>query len=89
MQSTVKPLALLVAAACAAPEIYAQSLEEVVVSARKRNETLEDAPISVRAFTEAEIASAGISTPGKEWGTLARRHQTSVSIPSNIVTNFG
>ncbi len=63
MKSTVKPLTLLVAAACAAPEIYAQSLEEVVVSARKRNETLEDAPISVKAFTEAEIASAGITTP--------------------------
>jgi iron complex outermembrane receptor protein len=42
---------------------YAQALEEIVVSARKRNETLEDAPISVKAFTEAEIQSAGISTP--------------------------
>lgn len=64
MKSPLRPLAIAVAAvACAAPEIYAQSLEEVVVSARKRNETLEDAPISVKAFTESEIRSAGISTP--------------------------
>ncbi|MEE4280037.1 MAG: TonB-dependent receptor [Halieaceae bacterium] len=63
MKSTLKPLAALVAVACGVPEVYAQSLEEVVVSARKRNETLEDAPISVKAFTEAEIASAGITTP--------------------------
>jgi len=63
MKSTLKPLAAVLAVACGAPEIYAQSLEEVVVSARKRNETLEDAPISVKAFTEAEIQSAGITTP--------------------------
>ena len=64
MKSSLRPLAIAVAAiACGAPEVYAQNLEEVVVSARKRNETLEDAPISVKAFTESEIRSAGISTP--------------------------
>ena len=63
MKSTLRPLAVVVAASLTAPEIYAQALEEVVVSARKRNETLEDAPVSVRAFTESEIQSAGISTP--------------------------
>lgn len=63
MKSTLRPLAVVVAASLTAPEIYAQALEEVVVSARKRNETLEDAPVSVRAFTESEIQSAGISSP--------------------------
>lgn len=64
MKSTLRPLAVCVAAVLATPEIFAQSgLEEVVVTARKRNETLEDAPVSVRAFTESEIQSAGISTP--------------------------
>lgn len=38
------------------------TLEEVVVSARKRAESLEDSPISVKAFTDAEIQSAGIQT---------------------------
>lgn len=64
MQSTLRPLALAITAAVAAPEVFAQAaLEEVVVSARKRNETLEDAPVSVRAFTENEIESAGITSP--------------------------
>lgn len=57
-------LAASIAAPVAAPLTFAQAaLEEVVVSARKRAETLEDAPVSVRAFTESEIRSAGIETP--------------------------
>ncbi len=52
------------AAAIAAPVVYAQSaIEEVVVTARKRSESLEDVPVSARAFTEQEIESAGIETP--------------------------
>lgn len=45
--------------------VYAQGavLEEVVVTARKRSETLEESPVSVRAFTADEIESAGIETP--------------------------
>ena len=48
-----------------AADIEAQTaaLEEVVVTARKRAETLEESPVSVRAFTADEIASAGIETP--------------------------
>ncbi len=38
-------------------------IEEVVVSARKRAETLEEAPVSVRAFTSEEIEAAGIQNP--------------------------
>jgi outer membrane receptor protein involved in Fe transport len=47
------------------PPVYAQSstLEEITVTARKRTETLEESPVSVRAFTAAEIESAGIETP--------------------------
>lgn len=45
--------------------VYAQgaSLEEIVVTARKRAETLEESPVSVRAFTADDIESAGIETP--------------------------
>lgn len=39
------------------------AIEEVVVSARKRAETLEEAPVSVRAFTSEEIEAAGIDNP--------------------------
>jgi iron complex outermembrane receptor protein len=38
-------------------------LEEVVVTARMRAEAFEDAPVSVKAFTAAEIEAAGIDTP--------------------------
>ena len=38
-------------------------LEEVVVTARKRAETLAESPISVKAFTDAEIRATGIQSP--------------------------
>ncbi|HEX9852183.1 MAG TPA: TonB-dependent receptor plug domain-containing protein, partial [Woeseiaceae bacterium] len=55
----------LVFAAIAAPPVQAQTivLEEIVVTARKRAESLEESPVSVRAFTASEIQSAGIETP--------------------------
>jgi len=39
------------------------TLEEVVVTARKREEPLLDVPVTVDAFTEQTIESAGIETP--------------------------
>jgi len=44
-------------------DVFAQAVEEVVVTARKRAETLEDAPMSVSAFTAEDIESAGIESP--------------------------
>ncbi len=38
-------------------------LEEVVVTARKREESLQDVPIAVTAFTSAQIDDAGIERP--------------------------
>ena len=60
-----------VAGACAAgltfpTLVVAQSgdvLEEIVVTARKRDETLHEVPVSVNAFSAAEIESAGIERP--------------------------
>ena len=70
MTRSAKFLTLSVVAALAATDligtkVYAQGsvIEEVVVTARKRAETLEEAPVSVRAFTATEIESAGIETP--------------------------
>ncbi len=39
------------------------TLEEVVVTARKREETLQDVPVTVDVFTEQTIQSAGIESP--------------------------
>src|SRR6185436_20053920 len=38
-------------------------LEEIVVTARKRDESLHDVPVAVNAFGAAEIQSAGIERP--------------------------
>jgi iron complex outermembrane receptor protein len=65
MKVAIKVILLSVCAALAATDVLAQAqtLEEIVVTARKRAETLEESPVSVRAFTQAEIESAGIETP--------------------------
>ncbi len=62
--------AVIVAVGCVAmfapPPLWAQapdSLEEVVVTARKRDESLHDVPVAVDAFSAAEIQSAGIVRP--------------------------
>jgi iron complex outermembrane receptor protein len=39
------------------------ALEEIVVSARKRDEALEDVPVAISAFSAEEIESAGITRP--------------------------
>lgn len=38
-------------------------LEEVVVTARQREEKIEDVPVTITAFTQSEIANAGIERP--------------------------
>ena len=47
----------------AAQESGAGSIEEVVVTARKRDESLQDVPIAITAFTESTIQAAGIERP--------------------------
>ena len=44
-------------------QAQAPTLEEVVVTARKREETLLDVPVTVNAFTQQTIESAGIEAP--------------------------
>ena len=39
------------------------AIEEIVVTARKRNENFQDVPMSVNVFTAQEIAAAGIESP--------------------------
>jgi iron complex outermembrane receptor protein len=41
----------------------APALEEIVVTARKRNENFQDVPVTMDVFTAQEIASAGIENP--------------------------
>jgi outer membrane receptor protein involved in Fe transport len=69
---TMKPVSRAVLAACgtsvamtAAPPAMAQevaALEEIVVTARKRSESLQDVPISVMAFGAEQISKQGIKS---------------------------
>ena len=59
-----KVLAMAVLASIATTSVAEIAIEEVVVSARKRAENLQEVPIAVTAFTEAQIESAGIQRPG-------------------------
>jgi iron complex outermembrane receptor protein len=60
----VGKIIVVVVAAVSASTIYAQTvLEEITVTARKRTENLQEVPISVAAFTQADIEAAGITRP--------------------------
>jgi iron complex outermembrane receptor protein len=57
-------VASILAAANAAADPQAESqLPEVTVTARQRAEKIEDVPVTIQAFTEEEIKSAGIERP--------------------------
>ena len=50
-------------AATAAPAARAGDLEEIIVTARQREEKLIDVPVTIQAFTAADIKAAGIVRP--------------------------
>ena len=59
----IRPIVTMTAAALASPAVLAQAkLEEVVVTAQYRQESLQDVPVSVTAFTADDIARAGIES---------------------------
>ena len=61
---TVKKLVAMFTLACLAATSAAEiAIEEIVVSARKRAENLQEVPIAVTAFTASQIESAGIQRP--------------------------
>ena len=69
-----KVLAMAVLASIATTSVAEIAIEEVVVTARKRAENLQEVPIAVTAFTEAQIESAGIQRPGDFISLNAKRH---------------
>ena len=52
--------AALSSAALLMPSVASAQLEEVVVTARARAESLQDVPATVTAFTEGQIANMGV-----------------------------
>ena len=68
MKTPIKTIALTVAVllvpfATTSAQDGAVAIEEVVVTARKRDESLQEVPIAITAFTEATIERAGIERP--------------------------
>lgn len=57
---TAGVISILASAQASAAEVQ---LEEIVVTARQREERLADVPVTVQAFTTAEIQAAGIERP--------------------------
>src|SRR5262245_47141833 len=57
------PVLLALSPLAAGVALAREELEEIVVTARLRAENYTDAPAAIKAFTAAEIDSAGIETP--------------------------
>ena len=55
--------AILATTFCSLPSVYAQglSIEEVIVTAQRREQSLQDVPIAVSAFTEAHLNESSIN----------------------------
>lgn len=63
LRLTGKCIVAIVAAATVNSVLAQNVLEEVTVTARKRAESIQEVPISVAAFTRADIEAAGIERP--------------------------
>ncbi|MBY8821022.1 TonB-dependent receptor [Sphingomonas colocasiae] len=72
--------------AAAAPEDQAMSDGEIVVTAQRRSESLQNVPISITALTADQLASAGVAstqdltlaTPGLLWAKSSNNSQPTI-----------
>ena len=61
---------------------FAQELEEIIVTARKRDESLLEAPLSITVFTAEDLSRAGLETLGD-----ISLQTTGMSFQDNIASN--
>jgi iron complex outermembrane receptor protein len=61
--SVITPSLTLIFSSANAQSGASDIIEEIIVTARRRNEALKDVPVSMTVFTSADIQSAGIETP--------------------------
>ncbi|MEH6588461.1 MAG: TonB-dependent receptor [Halioglobus sp.] len=81
----IRPIASALALALYGTGALAQSmaLEEVIVTAQKRSESLQDVPVAVNAFTSDMIQEAGINNTADLATMTPSLHSLSISNPFN------
>jgi len=78
------PLVVAIALAAASQRSQAQMLEEVIVTAQKRAESLQDVPISVSALQGEAIQEAGIPNKAALADYVPNLHIANASVNTNI-----
>ncbi len=78
------PLVAAITLATATSLSHAQMLEEVIVTAQKRAESLQDVPISVTALQGDKIQDAGISTMAALADYVPNLHIADAAVNTNI-----
>ncbi len=84
MSSLLRRLPLAVAVAALSSQVSAQALEEVIVTAQKRAENLQDVPISVSAVQGEQIKDAGIPDMAALADYVPNLHIAEASVNTNI-----
>ncbi|MEZ5568880.1 MAG: TonB-dependent receptor [Halioglobus sp.] len=79
-----KTLPLAVACACGPYTVSAQTLEEVVVTAQKRSQSLQDVPISISAISGEKLNEAGITRISDLQVYVPNLSMSEAAIGSNI-----
>ena len=80
------PAAILLASGLATSNAFAQ-LEEVLVTAQKRTESLQDIPVAISAYDAGNIESMGHET--FVYGTLASGVETILHVPGHLPAAAG
>jgi iron complex outermembrane receptor protein len=88
MVKTFAKVALSAAVAGLSATAFGQALEEVVVTAQKRTESLQDVPISVTAISGEQIQNASIRSFG-ELGAYVPNFSVSENAVNTIITMRG
>lgn len=78
------PLVVAITLATAASVSQAQMLEEVIVTAQKRAESLQDVPISVSAMQGGKIQEAGIANMAAMADHVPNLHIANAAVNTNI-----
>ena len=67
----MKKLTLILTTIFISSSIFAQGIEEIIVTANKREQTVQDIPMNISVITSADIIERGIYNPEDYLRTLA------------------